>query len=65
MFFITSFLAFLFTFSLILVGGRRGLIASLSLSLFLVLAYLGVGNILNLILILAIAVCLELYFGRT
>jgi hypothetical protein len=63
LFFVTFFVALLFTFSFIFASSRRGLIASLSLSLFSILAYLGVGNILNLILIVAIAVCIELYFS--
>jgi hypothetical protein len=62
LFFITVFVVLLFTFSLIFASSRRGLIIGSSLSLFLILAYLGVGNILNLFLIVAIAVCVELYF---
>lgn len=64
LFFILLFASFLFIFSLLFASTRRGLITSISLSLFSVLLYLGVGNILNLILILAIAVCIELYFAR-
>lgn len=62
LFFITFFVANLFTFSLIFANSRRGLLVSLSLSLFLILMFLGVGNYLNLILIVAIAVATELYF---
>jgi hypothetical protein len=62
-FFIGLFVALLFTFSLVFASSRRGLITSLSLSLFLILMYLGVGNFLNLVLITAIAVCIELYFS--
>ena len=62
LFFITLFVVLLFTFSLIFANSRRGFLLSLSLSLYLVLMYLGVGNLLNLALILAIAVCVELYF---
>src|SRR3989344_7609865 len=64
LFFVLVFSCFLFTFSLIFAGSRRGLITSSSLTLFLVLAYLGVGNILNLLLIVAIAVCVEIYWAR-
>jgi hypothetical protein len=64
-FFVLFFTAMLFTFSLLFTSTRRGLIGSVSLSIFFVLAYLGVGNILNLLLIVAIAVSLELYFGQT
>lgn len=63
LFFLITFMALLFTFSLIFAAGRRGLIGAVGITLFLVLAYLGVGNILNLILIVAIAVSIELYFS--
>lgn len=61
LFFILLFITLLFTFSLLFASSRRGLISSLSLLLFLLLSYLGVGNVLNLVLIVAIAVCVELY----
>jgi len=60
-FFVAFFMTMLFTFSLLFASSRRGLIVSLSLSLFLILAYLGIGNLLNLILIVAITVCIEVY----
>lgn len=63
LFFAILFAALLFTFSLIFAGSRRGLIASISLTFFAILSFLGVGNILNLVLIVAIAVCIELYFS--
>jgi len=63
LFFVTVFVSFLFMFSLIFANSRRGLIISISLSLYILLMYLGVGNILNLILIVAIAACIELYFS--
>lgn len=63
LFFITFFVALLFTFSLIFANSRRGLLISLSISLFLVLMYLGIGNWLNLALIVAIASCIEIYFS--
>ena len=56
------FASLLFTFSLIFANSRRGLIVSISLCLFLILMYLGVGNWLNFVLIAAIAGCIELYF---
>src|SRR5687768_10285102 len=55
LFFILLFSSFLFTFSLLFASTRRGLITSISLTLFSLLLYFGVGNLLNLILILAIA----------
>lgn len=65
LFFVLLFASFLFMFSLLFASTRRGLITSLSLTLFSVLLYLGVGNILNIFLILAIAICVEVYFSRT
>jgi tryptophan-rich sensory protein len=64
LFFVLVFSCLLFTFSLIFAGGRRGLVGSIAIILFLILAYLGVGNILNLLLIVAIALCIELYLAR-
>ena len=62
LFFLLIFFSLLFTFSLLFAGTRRGLIATISIVLFLFLSYLGIGNILNLLLIVAIAVSIELYF---
>ncbi len=62
-FFILAFLTMLFTFSLIFASGRRGLICAVSGITYLFLSYVGVGNYLNLILIVAIAFCVELYFS--
>ncbi|MGA2910423.1 MAG: hypothetical protein ABSE04_01295 [Candidatus Microgenomates bacterium] len=63
LFFILVFFCLLFTFSLIFANSRRGMVATVATTFFLFLTYLGVGNILNLILILAIALCIELYFS--
>jgi hypothetical protein len=64
LFFLLTFTLLLFTFSLLFAGSRRGLITSISLSSFLVLSYLGVGNIINFLLIVAIAVCVEIYLAQ-
>ena len=63
LFFILIFFCLLFAFSLIFANSRRGIVATIALTFFLLLMYLGVGNILNLILIVAIATCIELYFS--
>lgn len=63
LFFVTVFVTLLFTFSLVFANSRRGLLLSLSLSLFLILMYLGVGNWLNFVLILAISACIEICFS--
>lgn len=62
LFFILIFTSILFTTSLLFASSRRGLVTAISITFFLILAYLGVGNILNFALIAAIAVCIELYF---
>jgi len=62
LFFIMLFLSLLFTFATIFANTRRGIIISLSLIFFLFLKYLGIGNILNAILILGVAITTEVYF---
>lgn len=62
LFFFLIFLALLFTFSLLFAHTRRGALLALGLTLFLMLRYLGVGNILNFLLIIGIAITIELYF---
>ena len=63
LFFVLVFFCLLFAFSLIFANSRRGVMATIALTFFLLLMYFGVGNILNLILIVAIALCIELYFS--
>ncbi len=60
-FFALIFMVFLFTFSTLLAGKRRGLLISLALTIFLILRYFGVGNIINFLLLLGIAVAAEIY----
>ncbi len=64
-FFILTATALFFAFTTIFGNVRRGIVASLAITLFLILRYLGVGNILNLILILATAIAFEAYFWYT
>jgi apolipoprotein N-acyltransferase len=61
-FFLVVFFALLFTFSTILANSRRGLVISSGLTVFSILRYLGIGHIINLLLIIAVAVTVELYF---
>jgi TRAP-type C4-dicarboxylate transport system permease large subunit len=63
-FFIIVFIALLLTFSLLFSNTRRGVLSSFGVLFFLILRYLGVGNILNLLLISAIVVAMDLYFSR-
>lgn len=64
LFLVFSFLAFLFTFSLLFADSGRGFIVSLGLTVFLILRYLGIGNIINLLLITGLIVTAELYFDK-
>lgn len=61
-FFLLFFLAVLFTFSLIFANTRRGLIAAGGITLFLILRYFGIGNLLNGLLIAGITLASEIYF---
>jgi len=63
LFFIVLFLAILFTFSLIFQNSRRGLLASVVVTIFILLRFWGIGNVLNLILLVGLAVSLEIYAG--
>ena len=57
------FFALLFTTSLLFANTRRGLITTSFLTLFIILRYLGVGNIINFLLILGVGITLELYLN--
>jgi len=61
LFFINLFAFLFFLFSLILISSRRGLLTSLVITLFLLLRLFGVGNILNLIFLVGLAIIVEIY----
>jgi len=63
-FFLLIFLSLLFTFSTIFASSRRGFLISFGITLFLILRYFGVGNVLNFLLISGLLVTAEIYFGR-
>jgi len=63
-FFLLIFLSLLFTFSTIFASSRRGFLISAGFTLFLILRYFGVGNILNFLLISGLLITAEIYFGR-
>ena len=64
LFFFLTFLATFFTFSTLFANSRRGLITSSGLTIFLILRYLGVGNILNFLLLTGLGIATEFYFAR-
>ncbi|OGM33588.1 hypothetical protein A3D01_01375 [Candidatus Woesebacteria bacterium RIFCSPHIGHO2_02_FULL_39_13] len=64
LFFLLIFLSLFFTISTILIHTRGGLIIASTVTIFLALRYLGVGNILNLVLLAALAATIEVYFSK-
>lgn len=61
LFFILTFLFLIFLMSLVLGDKRRGLIYSSLVTVFILLRYYGVGNILNLLLIVGLGIVSETY----
>jgi hypothetical protein len=64
LFFVNAFFALLFSFSTLLGNSRRGLITAIGITTFLILRYFGVGNIINMFLILGATLSIELYFTK-
>lgn len=64
LFFLSVFFALFFTFSIVFINSRRGLLTSLGVTIFIILRYFGLGNILNLFLITGICIALDLYFSK-
>ncbi len=61
LFFINIFSFLFFMFSLLFANSRRGLLISSCLTIFLVLRLFGIGNVLNLILIVGLGIIIEIY----
>ena len=64
LFLILVFLTFLLTFSFLFASTRRGLTISIAAIVLLILRYFGVGNVLNMLLIVGVVITLEIYFSR-
>ena len=64
LFFILAFIALLFTFSILLSNTRRGLTASLAITILLFFRYYGIGNILNFLLVFGLAIASDIYFSN-
>lgn len=64
-FFLNLFLFSMFIFSLLFANSRRGLIISVCLTLFVILRYFGVGNILNAVLLAGLGIIAIIYNERT
>lgn len=64
LFFVFLFFALFFTSSLIFGDKRRGLFVTSGATLFVILRFFGVGNILNLLLIAALLITTEVYLAK-
>jgi hypothetical protein len=60
-FFLVLFFAFLFTFSLIFVNSRRGFLMALAITFYMLLRFLGLGGLINLLLLFGIVAAIEFY----
>ncbi len=63
LFFILLFLSLGITLSTLFANTRRGIISAVAITIFIILRYLGVGNIVNFLLLLGLAIVIELYFS--
>jgi hypothetical protein len=62
LFFTLLFSASLITFSLLFANARRGFLTSVIITLFFAFRILGIGNLLNLALLIGVALALEFYY---
>ena len=62
LFFILLFLCITFTASFLFINTRLGIITGIFSVMFVVLRYFGIGNALNAVLIIALAIVTEYYF---
>lgn len=63
-FFFSISLSLFFTFSLVFSNKRRIISLTLSVVFFLTLRYFGIGNIINILLILGLVITSEIYFSK-
>ena len=63
-FFLSLFMTLLFAASVLLSNTRRGLLTAMGITSFLVLRFLGIGNIINLLLIAGLVIAVDLYFSK-
>lgn len=64
LFFSIFFIALLFTFSTLLANSEKGLVIASIVTLFLLLSYLGVGNIINFLLLVGLGITTNLYLSK-
>jgi len=64
-FFVFLFATLVFTFSFAFTSTRRGVLAASTVTMFLILRLLGVGNVINLILLTGLVVCIDYYLTHS
>jgi hypothetical protein len=64
LFYLFLFIAFFLTISLLLANSRRGFLSALALISFLLLRQFEQGHIINLVLVFAFLIAIELYFWK-
>ena len=62
LFFLLTFFALFFITSTLFANTKRGMVISLAIIFFLMLRYLGVGNIVNFLLIFGLVIVFEIFF---
>ena len=60
-----TFLAVLFTTALVFANTRRGLLAAVGITVFMILRYFEIGNYLNLFLLAGLLFSIEYYLSST
>lgn len=64
LFFVLVFICFLLTSSIILTSTKRGIIYAIAFTLFIILRYAGLGHLLNMVLVVALAIVCDFLFVR-
>ena len=62
-FLLVTFAACTFIFSIVLLNTKRGILVSLGVIIFLMLRYLGVGNILNALLLAGVLIAINIFLN--
>jgi len=64
LFLLLVFITLTFTSAVVFANTRRGVFAALGITFFLILRYLGIGNVLNILLLAALLITVEVYFSK-
>ncbi len=63
LFFVAVLFALFFALSIVFINSRRGFIVALALTVFVILRYFGLGNLLNFFLLAGIGIAAEIYLS--